>query len=372
MAIDKVTSAALAISTNQPNFRNIIINGDMSIAQRATSASSITDAGYHTIDRFRWNVSASDTVTLSQSTDVPTGQGFSNSYKVDVTTADASIGSSEFAHIQHRIEAQNLQYLKYGTSSAETLTLSFWVKSTKTGTYCIALEKEDNTRYDYVAEYSISSASTWEKKTITIAPDSNIKAAGGAIDNNNEEGFNLKFVLATGSSRQGTNETWNSSTPADGTSNQVNFLDNTSNDFYLTGVQLEAGTSASDFEFLPTDVNEQRCNRYYYTTSDWRGGYYLGSTSDNQQQGSHCVVNLVTNDTNGIGVRFPVRMRTTPTITFYPRGSTTSGSVNVGGSPQTAVGGQMSNVGTAFINVTSGSTSAITYICYAYKVDAEL
>ena len=250
-------------TNNYPPFRNIIINGDMSVAQRSTSESSITDSGYHTIDRFKWNVSASDTVTLSQSTDVPSGQGFAKSYKVDVTTADASIGASEFAHIQHRIEAQFLQHLKYGTSSAETLTLSFWVKSTKTGTYCIALEKEDNTRYDYVAEYTISSASTWEKKTITITPDSNIQAAGGAIDNNNGEGFNLKFVLAAGSSRQGSNETWNTSTPADGTSNQVNFLDSTSNDFYLTGVQLEVGDSATPFEFLPKEINLQRCMRYY-------------------------------------------------------------------------------------------------------------
>ena len=278
-----VTNPKLSTGSQQ-NFRNIIINGDMSIAQRGTSSSSVTDSGYYTIDRFKWNVSASDTVTLSQSTDVPTGQGFTNSYKVDVTTEDSSIGANEFAHIQHRIEAQNLQYLKYGTSSAETLTLSFWVKSTKTGTYCIALEKEDNTRYDYVAEYSISSASTWEKKTITIAPDSNIKAAGGAIDNNNGEGFNLKFVLATGSSRQGSNETWNTSTPADGTSNQVNFLDSTSNDFYLTGVQLEAGTTASDFEFLPYDVNLTRCYRYYRTivplNTDNRGfspGFYTAN-----------------------------------------------------------------------------------------------
>ena len=166
--------------------------------------------------------------------------------------------------------------------------------------------------------------------------------------------------------------TWANTANANRAVGQVNNADSTSNNFEITGVQLEAGDTASEFEFLPTDVNEQRCNRYYYTTSDWRGGYYLGSTSDNQQQGSHCVVNLATNDSNGIGVRFPVRMRTTPTITFYPRGSTTSGSVNVGGSPQTAVGGQMSTVGIAFINVTSGSVSSITYMCYAYKVDAEL
>jgi len=291
---------------NYSPFRNIVINGDMSVAQRSTSESSIRDSGYHTIDRFNWNVSASDTVTLSQSTDVPSGQGFAKSYKVDVTTADASIGASEFAHIQHRIEAQFLQHLKYGTSSAETLTLSFWVKSTKTGTYCIALEKEDNTRYDYVAEYTISSASTWEKKTITITPDSNIQASGGAIDNNNGEGFNLKFVLATGSSRQGTNETWNSSTPADGTSNQVNFLDSTSNDFYLTGVQLEVGDSATPFEFLPYDVNLHRCQRYFYKIES------TGVASNN---------NITTGYTYGTGgvqsnVKMEVSMRSTPSFSY--------------------------------------------------------
>jgi hypothetical protein len=284
---------------NNINFRNLIINGDMSIAQRSTSVSGITGSGYHTIDRFRWTVNASDTVTLSQSTDVPTGQGFTNSYKVDVTTADSSIGADEYAHIQHRIEAQNLQYLKYGTSSAESLTLSFWVKSTKTGTYCIALVKEDNTRYDYVAEYSISSASTWEKKTITIAPDSNIKAAGGAIDNDNGVGFNFKFVLATGSNRQGTNETWNTST-SDGTSNQVNFLDSTSNDFYLTGVQLEAGQTASEFEFLPRGVLESLCQRYYFSTTTSIGGYVTGA-----------------NQTVGFTIPFahPTTMRASPSVT---------------------------------------------------------
>jgi hypothetical protein len=301
-------------TNNYPPFRNIVINGDMSVAQRSTSESSITDSGYHTIDRFKWNVSASDTVTLSQSTDVPSGQGFAKSYKVDVTTADASIGASEFAHIQHRIEAQFLQHLKYGTSSAETLTLSFWVKSTKTGTYCIALEKEDNTRYDYVAEYTISSASTWEKKTITITPDSNIQASGGAIDNNNGEGFNLKFVLAAGSSRQGTNETWNSSTPADGTSNQVNFLDSTSNDFYLTGVQLEVGDSATPFEFLPHDVNLQRCQRYCFAVP-----YAGGDTYHGIMQGFFPNTTLFIGD-----IPLPTRMRDSISLT-------TSGNYHVAG-----------------------------------------
>ena len=280
MAISKIPSAGFQ---DNVKFRNIIINGDMSIAQRGTSETGVTSGGYKTIDRFRWTVSAGDTVTLSQSTDTPSGQGFSNSFKVDVTTADTSIGADEYAFVEQSVEAQNCQYLNYGTSSAKTLTLSFWVKSSKTGTYCIDIDKPDNTRYNYVAEYTIDSASTWEKKTIIIAPDSNIQASGGAIDNNNGEGFAVKFTLATGSNRQGTNETWNTSV-VDGTSNQVNFLDNTANEWYITGVQLEAGETASDFEFLPVDVNLQRCQRYYQLIvggagQSWGSAVYYASNA---------------------------------------------------------------------------------------------
>ena len=291
--------------------KNIIINGDMSIAQRGTSQASITSSGYYTIDRVRTAINNGGTWTQSQSTEVPTGQGFATSLKMDCTTADTSLASGDFLHLQFPIEAQYLQYLKYGTSSAETLTLSFWVRSNKTGTYCICLQKSDNTRYDFVAEYSISSADTWEKKTITIAPDSNIKAAGGAIDNNNGEGFKLKFTLLS-SGRTGTNNTWNSSTPADCTSNQVNLADSTANEWYITGVQLEAGTTASDFEFLPFDVNLGRCKRYCQKYID-----------------PHLVgVNNSGNLPSRVGMNLPVDMRTTPsasisgTFGFWDGGAT--------------------------------------------------
>jgi len=306
MAIDKVVSASITdsavtdakLSFNSNQFRNIIINGDMSVAQRGTSFAT---ANSMTIDRFRFDKSNDGDVTVTQDTDVPSGQGFVKSLKVDVTTADTSIGASQYAFVTQRIEAQNLQYLKYGTANAETLTLSFWVKSNKTGTYCVSLVKIDNTRYDYIAEYSISSASTWEKKTITIAPDSNIQAAGGAIDNDNGIGFYLQFALADGSSRQGTNETWNTSTPATSTSNQVNFLDSTSNEWYITGTQLEVGTSASDFEFLPVDVNLDRCERYFFKNTG-SGGHigYGGHIGDNYRHEIYL---------------YPQVMRASPTLT---------------------------------------------------------
>jgi hypothetical protein len=307
MALSKVDLANMvenvAPSSTIPdvNFRNIIINGDMSIAQRATSQASITSSGYYTIDRIRTAINNGGTWTQSQSTEVPTGQGFATSLKMDCTTADTSLASGDFLHVQIPIEAQYLQYLKYGTSSAETLTLSFWVRSNKTGTYCICLQKSDNTRYDFVAEYSISSADTWEKKTITIAPDSNIQAAGGAIDNDSGEGMKLKFTLLS-SGRTGTNNTWNSSTPADCTSNQVNLADSTSNEWYVTGVQLEAGTSASDFEFLPTDVNLRRCQRYYWrnngANSAFGSGVFASSTAGQ------------------LYVKFPTTMRSAPSFSF--------------------------------------------------------
>ena len=261
MALTRIPAPAIA-DVREPNFRNIVINGDMQIAQRGTSQASITTAGYYTLDRVRTAINNGGTWTQSQSTEVPSGQGFATSLKMDCTTADSSLSSGDYLHVQYPIEAQNLQYLNYGTDSAQTLTLSFWVRSNKTGTYCICLQKSDNTRYDYVAEYSISSADTWEKKTIIIAPDSNIKAAGGAIDNDSGEGFKLKFTLLS-SGRTGTNNTWNSSTPADATSNQVNLADSTSNEWYVTGVQLEAGSVATDFEVVPYGQNLERCQRYY-------------------------------------------------------------------------------------------------------------
>jgi hypothetical protein len=303
MAITRIGNPALA-DVREPNFRNIIINGDMAVAQRATSTASITSSGYYTLDRARTAINNGGTWTQSQSTEVPTGQGFATSLKMDCTTADTSLASGDFLHVQYPIEAQNLQYLKYGTDSAQTLTLSFWVRSNKTGTYCICLQKSDNTRYDYVAEYSISSADTWEKKTIIIAPDSNIKAAGGAIDNDSGEGLKLKFTLLS-SGRTGTNNTWNSSTPADATSNQVNLADSTSNEWYITGVQLEAGSVASDFEVIPHGVNLQRCRRYYQVlipSSGANNGLGIGfSYSTSQFQ--------VSNTLNPV-------MRSTPTIDY--------------------------------------------------------
>jgi len=244
--------------------KNIVINGDMSIAQRGTSATGITSQSYYTVDRWETRYVSSGTWTQTQSTDVPSGQGFATSLKMDCTTAQAS--PSELS-IRQRLEGQNLQYLKYGTSSAQSLTYSFWVKSNKTGTYIVEIDAAGNSR-QISKSYTISSANTWEKKTITFPGDTS-----SALANSNSNIMSVRWWLAAGSSwSSGTlNTSWNSITNANRAVGQVNLADSTSNEWYVTGAQLEAGTTASDFEFLPVDVNLQRCQRYYHLVASGSG-----------------------------------------------------------------------------------------------------
>ena len=285
------------VANNLP-FRNIIINGDMSIAQRATSATGIGngDTGYHTLDRWKFfeNDSPSYEFTMSQSTDVPSGQGFATSLKMDCTTAEATLAADDLAFLEQYIEGQNVQYLKKGTANAEYVTASFWVKSTKTGTFIVELVDLDNSRFTNF-NYTVNASDTWEKKTVSFVPDTT-----GTLDNDNAASLLFRFGLLAGttfSSGSPSPTTWlaNSGNNAKRAANQVNIADNTANEWYITGVQLEAGTTASDFEFLPHDVNLRRCQRYFQFLSTYTG-YGLGTTT---------VVNGYTN--------FPT-MRTSPSI----------------------------------------------------------
>jgi hypothetical protein len=265
MAVTTIPTAGLTLGA-QVNFRNLIINGDMSIAQRSTSATSISSSGYHALDRFRFGFTDTDQLvaTISQDTDVPSGQGFSKSMKFLVTTVESALDANDALQIQYRIEGQNLQQLKYGTSSAESLTLSFWVKSSVTGTYALTFKNSDDggTKLN-VNTYSISSANTWEKKTITISGDTATN-----IDNTNGNKLEVLWGLTAGSNYKGTSSSgWTSYSASKLFNGQTADIATTSSaNFYITGVQLEVGTSASDFEFLPHDVNMQRCMRYLQHT----------------------------------------------------------------------------------------------------------
>jgi hypothetical protein len=320
MAIDKVTSAALETSTNQPGLRNILINGDMSIAQRSTSVASISSGNtIHTCDRWKTYASSAGTWTQTQealTTGDPYTNGFATSLKLDCTTANGSLSSGSYLSVAQSIEAQNLQYIKKGTANAEQLTASFWVKSTKTGTNIVQFVSLDNTVRICAKSYTINSSDTWEKKTITIPADT---SSTGKIDNNNGEGMRMIFWVAAGTDyTSGTlATTWANSANANRAVGQVNNADSTSNNFEITGVQLEAGTSASDFEFLPFDVNLNRCLRYYQKS--YSLGVFPGTNTTN---GLHTTDGSAGGLTTGYlygDIDLKVAMRAAPTVTLYDK-----------------------------------------------------
>ena len=248
--------AALISSQTALSDRNLVINGAMNVAQRGTSVASLSStATYSTCDRFMVQYGSSGTFTESQSTTAPSG--FSNSLKLDCTTADSS---PNYLLISQRIEGQNVQHLNKGTSSAVSPTLSFYVRSSKTGTYQVNLRDIDNTRI-IGATYTISSADTWEQKIITFAGDTT-----GAFDNDNAASLDIEWWLASGSTyNSGAVPTaWEAAANGDRAAGlNVAIGASTSDDFHITGVQLELGEQATPFEHRSFADDLALCQRYY-------------------------------------------------------------------------------------------------------------
>ena len=243
-----------------PFARNLLYNGAMQIAQRGTSTASITTDSYYTADRWKTVLTTLGTWTQSVENDAPTGSGFRKSTKMLCTTADASPAAGDLLVFQQKLEGQDLQRILKGTSSAKQLTVTFWVKSNKTGTYIVELEDVDNTRH-VNASYTISASSTWEQKTVTFPADTT-----GAFDNDNQSSLALNFWLGAGSTyTSGTlATTWASITNANRAAGQTNLAAATSNFWQVTGVQLETDSVATGFEFLPFGDELSRCQRYYF------------------------------------------------------------------------------------------------------------
>ena len=239
--------------------RNLVYNGDMAVAQRATSSSGIgASNGYFVQDRWRISVGALEgRFTMSQDSETP--DGFANSMKIDVTTADNQEADEVFI-IQQRFEGLDLQSLNKGDAQAKALTVSFYVRSPKTGIHTVALQDPSNTRY-IGSTYTIASANTWEYHSVTFAGDTT-----GAIPDDNTNGLQLWFFLSAGSDYTGGTfaTSWESYTDANlAHSSQVNVLDKTANNFYLTGVQMEIGSTASNFQYERYGENLMRCQRYF-------------------------------------------------------------------------------------------------------------
>ena len=240
--------------------RNILINGAMQVAQRGTSFTSIGGtAGVYSLDRMRYGFTMnSGRLTITQSTDTP--NGFANSLKVDITTAESSLNAASGAALSQFLEGQDVQQFKKGTSDAEQYTLSFHVKSNITGTYIVELFDNDNTR-QVSKSYTIDSANTWEKKTITFPADTT-----GAFDDDNDKSLFVQWFLASGTNTAGSsatlNTSWASSTDANRAVGQANLFSSTDNEWYITGMQLEVGSSATPFEHRSPAEEQQLCFRY--------------------------------------------------------------------------------------------------------------
>ena len=275
------------ITSNYSN-RSVVYNGAMKIAQRGTSFTGVTASGKFPVDRFLFHVGSLGTWTLSQSTDVPTGQGLSHSIKCDVTTANASPSGTAYARIDQRFEGQDLQRFCKGTANAKNFAVSFWVKSPKTGTHIVQLQDQDNSR-NVSKAYTVSSANTWEKKELIFPADTT-----GAFDNDNGGSLFLCFYLAVGTGYQGgtLQTTWG--TPVNNTraTGQVNVADSTSNDFYLTGVQMEASSYCSEFEHRSFGDELNRCQRYYQQFVGLSDQAALGFGRSNSTTVAECNVPL--------------------------------------------------------------------------------
>ena len=258
---------------------------------------SSSASGYLTVDRFKVYLYNLGTYTFSQSSTAP--EGFSNSFKVDCTTADASPAATGYFLLRYVMEGQDLQHLQKGTSNALPVTLSFWVKSNVTGTYVISLYDHDNSGRTVSKQYTISSADTWEHKTLTYPADTT-----GAFTNDNGLSLQITIWLAGGSNyTSGTlNETWNSYVAANEAVGQTNLASAVNNYWQVTGVQLELGDKATPFEHRSYGEELALCQRYYWravtdlAARRWGIGYGVSG-----------------NNTVRAIVPFPTEMRSAPT-----------------------------------------------------------
>lgn len=259
MALTQVDQGLLGQYAQYTGFKNRIINGAMMIDQRNAGAAVTVNstAQFFPVDRWVGRGESGDGVfTVQQSSTAPTT--FRNSIVATVTTADAAIGSSQRYEIYQRIEGNNVADLMWGTAAAATVTLSFWVRSSLTGTFGGALINYDADR-SYPFSYTISSANTWEQKSITVAGDTS-----GTWQTNNNIGIWVDFSLGAGASRLGTANAWASGLYT-GVTGQTNVIATNGATWYVTGVQLEKGSTATSFDYRPYGIELQLCQRYFWT-----------------------------------------------------------------------------------------------------------
>ena len=362
MAVSRINEAGLNV--NQYGNRNIIINGAMRVAQRATSSTGVGgSSGYFTCDR--WKITTDATagrVTMTQESDGP--DGFANSIKLATTTADTSIAAGELFILGQSIEAQDLQQLKKGTSAAESVTVSFYVKANASATYVAELYDHDNTRNNTRA---FTVGTSWSRVELTFAADTT-----GALGDDNAAGMTFQIWLHAGSTYSGgtfSDNTWQSVTAANRyAGSRTSIFDSTSRTLFITGVQFEVGDTATDFEHRTFGDELARCERYFFKTYEYATspgtasslasslGRYLDATQN------YAPVPLPT-----------LNLRATPTTTIYNPNDGTVGEIRSDSTDHPAVGhSSIGQRGGAFIYANNSSITVSTSSRAHITFDAEL
>ena len=294
LTLPKATGNIATDATVGLGMKNRIINGDMRIAQRGTGTVNPNGAYVYSVDRTAVYTPTSGIITAGQSTTSP--DNFTHSFLVTSTTT-TSVGAGDINIISHRIEGNNIADLGWGTSAAKTVTLSFWVRSSLTGTFGGAFKNNAYNR-NYLFEYTISSANTWEKKTITVTGDTT-----GTWNTDNNSGIQIVWSLGTGSTYSTTAGSWVAGQYFNATGS-VNLVATSGATFYITGVQLEKGENATPFENRMYSQELAMCQRYFYKVDGSNGLSTIGA-------------GMSVSTTDGrIAVQYPVKMRASPTTTF--------------------------------------------------------
>lgn len=315
MALSKITNDSFE-DTAVHGVRNLIINGAATVNQRG-NVTGATGSTYGGPDRFYTIINGIGTWNITQDTDVPSGQGFANSWKIACTTADASPAAADILGLHYRLEGQDLQQLSKGTSDAKSFTLSFWVKCNKTGAFQVTFRDSDNTRH-IASTVTISSAATWQYVTITFAGDTT-----GAFDNDNANSAIIEMFFDAGTdwTSGSVPTTWQAAITADrAAGTNLALADSTSNYINITGIQLEVGSTATPFEHRSYGDELAKCQRYFEK-----------SYSDSTAPGTITITGVIRFRAASSSVEFPlsflVKKRSAPTVTLYSYATGASGNI---------------------------------------------
>ena len=360
------TSSTLA-TQNSLGVRNLIINGDMRINQRGNYSTTVNGTGvFYSVDRWlgRGKASAGVFNILANSSLGEQPDRFTNHVVLDVTTASTPTSNDSYS-FQQFIEGYNISKLNWGTSAAKSITLSFWAKSTLTGTFGGSVANGDYNRFNPFS-YTISAANTWEYKTVTITGDTS-----GSWDTTNGNSMRVIFSIGAGSGRLGTAGTWTSSV-LEGVTGQTNHIATNGSNLRITGVQIEEGTSATPFEHLQFGQQLALCQRYYEKSYDINT-----APATNATKGLELVAGTTDGNQNFYQtVRFAVPKRANPSINFYKSDGTAntwrydrSGASNQSGTPSVGDNGDSS----FYMRIPStGATWVVATMSGQWTANAEL